>query len=91
MLKAFLQIDRLTIVLSDGTEKPLIAIDRKDHKDTTLLQHYGSSGTPTHYDVDANAIEVFPHPNDSYTVNVYYTRAANYFDVTDDTDYTTTT
>ena len=80
----FLQLDRVTITLSDGTERPLTAIDRRDYKDTTLVQQFGSSGVPTHYDIDANGLEVFPHPDASYMVTSYFTRAAQYFDVTDD-------
>jgi len=83
--KAFLQMDRVTITLSDGSERPLKAIDRRDHKDITLLKFYGT-GTPTAYDIDANSLEVFPHPEKDYTVTVYYTRAAKHMDVTDDTN-----
>jgi len=83
--KSFLQMDRVTITLSDGTEQPLKAIDRRDHKDTSLLKVYGT-GTPTAYDVDGNGLEVFPHPEKDYVVTVYFTRAAKYIDVTDDTN-----
>ena len=84
--KTFLQMDRVSIVLSDGSERPLTAIDRRDYKDVSLLQHFGSSGLPTHYDIDANGLEVFPHPDTTYTIKVYPTRAAQYFDVTDDSN-----
>lgn len=79
----FLQLDRVTIT-KDGKEIPLEAIDRRDHKDTSLLQVYGESGTPIAYDYDAHGIEVFPHPDTSYTATAYYSRAAKYIDVTDD-------
>lgn len=81
----FLQLDRVTVTV-DGTEKPLKAIDRRDYKDTDLLEVFGSSGRPTHYDYDAHGIEVFPHPDQEYTVTTYYSRAAKYIDVTDDTE-----
>ena len=81
--KSFLQMDRVTVTLLDGTERPLKAIDRRDHKDTTLLEVYGT-GTPTAYDVDGNGLEVFPHPLEDYPVTVFFTRAAKYLDVTDD-------
>lgn len=81
----FLMLDRVTITV-DGTEKPLKAIDRRDYKDTDLLEVFGTSGRPTAYDYDAHGIEVFPHPDKEYTITTYYSRAAKYIDVTDDTE-----
>lgn len=78
----FLMFDRVTVTV-DGKEKPLKAIDRRDYKNTDLLEVFGDSGRPTHYDYDAHGIEVFPHPDQSYTVTTYYSRAAKPIDVTD--------
>lgn len=83
--KSFLQIDRVTVTVG-GVERPLIAIDRRDYKDVTLLDQFGSSGVPSRYDIDANSLEVYPHPDASYVVTAYFTRAAKYFDVTDDSN-----
>jgi hypothetical protein len=78
----FLMLDRVTVTVN-GVEKPLTAIDRRDYKDRSLLEVFGDSGVPTHYDYDAHGIEVFPHPDGSYTATAYYSRAARYIDVTD--------
>lgn len=78
----FLMLDRVTVTV-DGVEKPLIAIDRRDYKDRSLVEVFGNSGTPTHYDYDAHGVEVFPHPDTSYTATAYYSRAARYTDATD--------
>jgi phage baseplate assembly protein gpV len=80
----FLMLDRVTVTVN-GTEKPLKAIDRRDYKDTSLMEVFGDSGVPTHYDYDAHGVEVFPHPDASYTATAYYSRAAKYIDVTDST------
>ena len=82
--KAFLQLDRVTVTLSNGTERPLRAIDRRDYKDTTLEVQFGT-GVPTHYDIDGNGLAVYPVPDGTYTTTVYYTRAAKIIDVTDNT------
>jgi len=82
--KSFLQLDRVTVTLSNGTERPLHAIDRRDYKDTTLEVQFGT-GVPTHYDIDGNGLAVYPVPNGTYTTTVYYTRAAKIIDVTDNT------
>lgn len=81
---SFLQIDRVEIDVSDGSKQVLKAIDRRDFKNDSLSSVFGSSGLPTAYDIDGNGIEMWPHPDQSYTVTVYPTRAAQYIDVTDD-------
>lgn len=78
----FLMLDRVSVTVN-GTEKPLTAIDRRDYKDRSLLEVFGDSGTPTHYDYDAHGVTVYPTPDTSYTVTVYYSRAAKYYDTTD--------
>ena len=78
----FLMLDRVTVTVN-GVEKPLKAIDRRDYKDRSLVEVFGDSGVPTHYDYDAHGIEVFPHPDTSYTATAYYSRAARYIDVAD--------
>jgi len=79
----FLMLDRVSVTV-DGVEKPLEAIDRRDHKTTSLESVYGSSGVPRVYDYDAHGITVYPTPNGSYPVTAYYSRAAKYIDVADD-------
>lgn len=79
----FLMLDRVTVTV-DGVERPLEAVDRRDHKSTSLVAVFGSSGVPRAYDYDAHGIEVFPHPDQEYTVTAYYSRAARYIDVSDD-------
>ncbi len=79
----FLMLDRVSVTVN-GTEKPLTAIDRHDYKDRSLLEVFGDSGVPTHYDYDAHGITVYPTPDASYTATAYYSRAARYIDVTDD-------
>lgn len=78
----FLQLDRVTVTVN-GVEKPLEAVDRRDHKGTSLTEVYGTSGRPIAYDYDAHGIEMLPNPDASYTATAYYSRAAKYIDCTD--------
>ena len=80
----FLMLDRVTVTV-EGVEKPLRAIDRRDFKTESYADVFGASGLPQAYDYDAHGIQVVPTPDASYTVTAYYSRAARYIDVTDDT------
>lgn len=82
---SFLMLDRVALVEGD-VETPLEAIDRRDYKNQSLVSAFGASGKPRVYDYDAHAIEAFPHPDASYTVRAYYSRACRYIDVSNAVD-----
>ena len=69
----------------NGKWTPLKAIDSRDDKDRVLSSIHSVNGTPKFYDYDSHNIFFYPKSSSSRNVRVFYSRAAEYFDVTDTT------
>jgi hypothetical protein len=80
----FLMLNQVQILI-DGKYQVLTPIDPRDNKENVLGTVYETSGKPIYYDYDAHNLYLYPKSDTTRTVKVLFSRAANYFDVTDTT------
>lgn len=78
----FLTLNQVQIEI-DGKYQVLTPIDPRDNKENVLGTVYETSGKPRYYDYDAHNLYFYPKSDTTRTVKVLFSRAANYFNVTD--------
>jgi hypothetical protein len=79
----FLTVDSVQLLV-DGKYKTLEPIDRKN-RTQPLTATYATNGQPEAFDFDGESIFLYPTPSQGYTMKVFFSRAVQYFDVTDTT------
>lgn len=84
-LQDWLMIDRVTILDSNGNEKDLTPIDRKDIP--APGEYMETAGAPSQYDFNGSQVLLYPAPNYASTggMKIYFNRAPSYFASTDTT------